>query len=74
MNSSRRNLLRAGLTAGGATGLAVAAKLADRYGLIPPDWGGVWGPGETLTYASQRLLMSRGSLAREFQRSQISQV
>ena len=30
--------------------------LAERYGLIPPDHGGIYGPGETLTYASQRLL------------------
>ncbi|HEX5322258.1 MAG TPA: molybdopterin-dependent oxidoreductase [Capsulimonadaceae bacterium] len=74
MTTSRRTLLRAGLTAGGAAGLAVAARLADRYGLIPPDWNGVWGAGETLTYATQRLLMSQGSLARQFQRSQISQV
>jgi DMSO/TMAO reductase YedYZ molybdopterin-dependent catalytic subunit len=72
---SRRKLLTAGLTtAGGAAGLAVAARLADRYGLIPPDWGGVWGPGETLTYASQRILTSYGSLAREFSRGEISKV
>ena len=44
---------------------------ADRYGLIPPDHGGIYGLGETLTYASQRLL-TRHSLAREFPRSQIS--
>ena len=74
MTTSRRTLLRAGLAAGGAAGLAVAARIADRYGLIPPDWGGVWGPGETLTYAGQRLLLSHGSLAREFQRSRISQL
>jgi DMSO/TMAO reductase YedYZ molybdopterin-dependent catalytic subunit len=70
---SRRKLITAGLgTAAGASGLAIAARLADRYGLIPPDHGGVYGVGETLTYASQRLLMSRHSLAREFDRSQIS--
>ena len=56
----------------GASGLAVAAKLAQRYGLIPPDSAGFYGPGETLTYAAQRLL-TRHSLAREFDRSQISQ-
>jgi DMSO/TMAO reductase YedYZ molybdopterin-dependent catalytic subunit len=55
-------------------GLGVAAKIADRYGLIPPDWGGVWGPGETLTYATQRMLMSFHSMAREFNRSEISKV
>src|SRR5271157_866540 len=69
---SRRKLITAGLaTVAGASGLAVAAKLAARYGLIPPDAGGLYGPGETLTYAAQRLL-GRHSLAREFSRSQIS--
>ncbi|MEP7366002.1 MAG: molybdopterin-dependent oxidoreductase [Acidobacteriota bacterium] len=69
---SRRNLIRSGLgVAAGASGLAVAAKIADRYGLIPPDGGGLYGPGETLTYAAQRLL-TNGSMAREFARKQIS--
>jgi hypothetical protein len=72
---SRRGLLTTGLaTAAGASGFAVAARLADRYGLIPPDPSGVYGIGETLTYASQRLLMSHHSLAREFDRSRISKV
>ncbi len=72
---SRRRLLATGLgTAAGASGLAVALHLADQYGLIPPDHGGIYGVGETLTYASQRLLMSQGSAAREFDRSQISKV
>jgi DMSO/TMAO reductase YedYZ molybdopterin-dependent catalytic subunit len=72
---SRRKLVTAGLaTAAGASGLAVAARLADRYNLIAPDHGGVYGAGESLTYASQRLLTSHGSMAREFHRSQISKV
>ena len=70
-NLSRRKLITAGLSAAGVSGLDVAARLAGRYGLIPPDGGGIYGPGETLTYASQRLL-TRHSLAREFPRSQIS--
>ena len=70
---SRRKLLTTGLLAtAGATGLGVAAKLARRYGLIPPDAGVLYGAGETLTYAAQRVL-TRHSLAREFDRSQISQ-
>jgi len=70
---SRRGLITTGLaTAAGASGLAVAARLADRYGLIPPDHGGIYGVGETLTYAAQRLLTANHSLAREFNRSQIS--
>ena len=69
---SRRRLITAGLVgAAGAAGLAVAANLAKRYGLIPPDAGVLYGPGETLTYAAQRLL-SRHSMAREFARSEIS--
>jgi len=71
-NLSRRKLITTGLAAtAGATGLAAGARLASRYGLIPPDYGGIYGPGETLTYASQRLL-TRHSMAREFPRSQIS--
>jgi len=70
---SRRKLITTGLaTAAGASGLAVAARLADRYGLIPPDHGGVYGVGETLTYGAQRILMANHSLAREFNRSQIT--
>jgi len=70
---TRRQLITTGVAAAaGASGLVVAAKLAKRYGLIPPDAGGIYGPGETLTYASQRLL-TRHSLAREFSRSQISE-
>ena len=69
---SRRKLITAGLaTVAGASGLAVAAKLAARYGLIPPDAGTLYGAGETLTYAAQRLL-TRHALAREFASSQIS--
>jgi DMSO/TMAO reductase YedYZ molybdopterin-dependent catalytic subunit len=40
--------------------------------LVPPDHGGIYGLGETLTYASQHLL-TRHSFAREFSRSQISE-
>ena len=71
-NLSRRKFLVSGaaLTAT-ASGLAVAARLAQKYGLVPPDHGGIYGLGETLTYATQRLL-TRHSLAREFSRSQIS--
>ncbi len=69
---TRRKLIKTGLaTAAGALGLGVAARLAQKYGLVPPDHGGIYGLGETLTYASQRLL-TRHSLAREFSRSQIS--
>jgi DMSO/TMAO reductase YedYZ molybdopterin-dependent catalytic subunit len=69
---SRRKLITTGLVAtAGVSGLAAADRLARRYGLIPPDCGGIYGPGETLTYAAQRLLTTH-SLAREFPRSMIS--
>jgi len=69
---SRRKLITSGLAAGaGVAGLTVAARLAERYGLIPPDHKGFYGPGETLTYAAQRVLTAH-SLAREFPRSMIS--
>ena len=69
---SRRKLFTTGLAAtAGVSGLAAAARLSQRYGLIPPDGGGIYGPGETLTYAAQRLLTTH-SLAREFPRSMIS--
>ena len=69
---SRRKLITMGLgAAAGITGVAVAAKLAGKHGLIPPDSSGVYGPGETLTYAAHRLLGSH-ALAREFSRDQIS--
>src|SRR4051794_33703403 len=71
-NISRRRLITTGLALGaGASGLAVADRLARRYGLVPPDSGGVVGPGKTLTYAAQRLIGGH-SLARDFPRSQIS--
>ena len=71
-NLSRRKLITTGIAAAaGVSGLGVAAHLAQKYGLVPPDHGGIYGLGETLTYASQRLL-TRHSLAREFSRSQIS--
>jgi hypothetical protein len=50
----------------------VAARLADRYGLLPPDHGGLFGIGSSLTYASQRLLTRGQPLAREFGREHIS--
>jgi DMSO/TMAO reductase YedYZ molybdopterin-dependent catalytic subunit len=67
---SRRDLIVAGLgTAAGAAGLNAA--LRGKHGLIPPDSSGIYGPGETLTYAAHQLL-GRNSMAREFPRSAIS--
>jgi DMSO/TMAO reductase YedYZ molybdopterin-dependent catalytic subunit len=69
---SRRKLITSGVAAtAGLAGLTAAARVAQRYGLIPPDHCGFYGPGQTLTYAAQRLLTTH-SLAREFPRSMIS--
>lgn len=69
---SRRKLITTGVAAAaGASGLAVAGRLTSRYGLIPPDHGVLWGAGETMTYACQRILTTR-TPAREFPRSMIS--
>ena len=70
---SRRALITSGIAAAvGVSGVAAVARIARRHGLIPPDSSGIWGPGETLTYAAQRVL-TRHSLAREFWRSEISE-
>jgi DMSO/TMAO reductase YedYZ molybdopterin-dependent catalytic subunit len=72
---ARRRFITAGLaTAAGASAVGAAVYLAERYGLIPPDHAGIIGVGETLTYATQRLMTARHSLAREFKRSDISKV
>jgi DMSO/TMAO reductase YedYZ molybdopterin-dependent catalytic subunit len=69
---SRRKLITTGVAAAaGVSGLAVADRLTRRYGLLPPDCRGIYGPGETLTYAAQRLLTTH-SMAREFPRTMIS--
>lgn len=67
----RRFVLGGAAATAGAASLAVADRLARKYGLLPPDDGGVYGPGETLTYAAQRILGAH-SMAREFPRSMIS--
>src|SRR5215471_12218590 len=72
---TRRRFITTGLaTAAGASGLGAAVYLADRYGLIPPDHAGITGIGATLTYATQRLITSQHSMAREFKPSEISKV
>ncbi|QEE30904.1 molybdopterin-dependent oxidoreductase [Terriglobus albidus] len=72
MSMTRRRMIVAAVAAGaGVSAAGVAARLARRYGLVPPDSGGIYGPGETLTYATQRLLTAH-STAREFSRNMIS--
>lgn len=64
---TRRSLLTGGVLAAGAAFAAVGR----RYGLVPPDAGGIYGPGATLAYAAHRIL-GRHALAREFPRGLIS--
>jgi len=56
----------------GVSAVGVAALIANQRGLIPPDYGGIFGIGETLTYAAHRVLTYRQPLAREFERAEIS--
>ena len=71
-NISRRKLITTGLAAtAGVVGSGRGRRLGQALWTIPPDSGGFYGPGETLTYAAQRLLTTH-SLAREFPRSMIS--
>jgi DMSO/TMAO reductase YedYZ molybdopterin-dependent catalytic subunit len=70
---TRRKLVTSSLVAAaGIAGLDVAARIADKYGFLAPDHSGILGAGEALTYGAQRILISHHSLAREFDRSQIS--
>lgn len=72
---TRRKLITSGLvTVAGIAGVAGAARIADKYGFLAPDHQGILGVGEALTYGAQRILMSRHSLAREFDRSEISKI
>ena len=68
---SRRTLLTAGLAAAGTSLVAATAAMGRRLGLVPPDAGGLYGAGETLTYAAHRLV-GRHGMAREFPRHMIS--
>ena len=46
---SRRKLITTGLAAtAGVSVLGVAARIAQKYGLVPPDHGGIFRLGETL--------------------------
>ena len=72
---TRRKLITSGVAvAAGIAGLGTAARIADKYGFLAPDHNGILGAGEALTYGAQRILMAHHSLAREFDRSQISKI
>ncbi len=69
---TRRRLIQAGAAAvAGVSGLAAVEGIGEHLGLIPPDHSVLYGTGETLTYAAQRIL-TQHSLAREFAPSEIS--
>jgi DMSO/TMAO reductase YedYZ molybdopterin-dependent catalytic subunit/thiosulfate reductase cytochrome b subunit len=70
---TRRTMIGSALGASAvASASGVAVLLAKRYGLVPPDHGGLFGVGETLTYGTQRVLLCRQPLAREFSRDRVS--
>ena len=72
---SRRRLIVNGLSAAASvTGVGAMIHVAGRNGLIPPDHTGLFGVGETLTYAAQRVVAGDLALAREFSRNDISKV
>ncbi len=66
---TRRKMIISGLA--GLGGVTAAGRLAAQYGLVPPDGGGIYGPGATLNYATHRLLTA-GASAREFAPQKIS--
>lgn len=68
---SRRALIAGGVAAAGAALAGPLATAGRRFGLVPPDSGGFYGPGETLTYAAHRVF-GRHAMAREFPRRMIS--
>jgi DMSO/TMAO reductase YedYZ molybdopterin-dependent catalytic subunit len=70
-NLTRRALLAGGVVAAGAAVGTALSAIGRRFGLVPPDANGIYGPGETLAYASHRVF-GRHALAREFPRSMIS--
>ena len=72
MTTVTRRALIAGsvVAAGSALGAAITAA-GRRFGLVAPDTGGIYGPGEALTYGAHRLF-GRHAMAREFPRSEIS--
>jgi len=69
--SSQQRALFARLRGRISQELVAYGKGSDRYGLIPPDHGVLYGTGETLTYACQRVLTTHRPL-HEFPRSMIS--
>jgi DMSO/TMAO reductase YedYZ molybdopterin-dependent catalytic subunit len=69
---SRRKWIRRGLwSAAGAAGVLGAKSVAEGSGLVPPNCGNVFRPGEILTFASQRILGGEAK-AREFSSAMIS--
>ncbi|MBC7842889.1 MAG: molybdopterin-dependent oxidoreductase [Gemmatimonadaceae bacterium] len=69
---SRRSLLAGGVTAAVAAVGSAVTIAGRRFGLVPPDAGGIFAAGNTLNYAAHRLF-GRNALAREFPRSMIAE-
>ena len=68
---TRRALIAGGVVAAGTVLGTAFAAAGRRFGLVPPDAGGLYGAGETLAYAAHRTF-GRNALAREFPRGMVS--
>jgi DMSO/TMAO reductase YedYZ molybdopterin-dependent catalytic subunit len=68
---TRRALVGGAVVAAGTVLGGARTVMGRRLGLVPPDAGGMYGPGETMAYAAHRLL-GRNALAREFPKHMVS--
>jgi len=68
---TRRSLLLGGIVAASGAVAAALTATSRQFGFIPPDWRGIYGPGETLSYSAHRLF-GRNAWARELPRGMIS--
>lgn len=69
---TRRKVVEGSIAAVAGASALGAAIAAARF--VPHNRGGLLGIGEALTYSAQRLITSNQALAREFDKTQISQV
>lgn len=71
-DTSRRKLITTAVAgAAGVSALTMTNRVGGGNNLLPPDAGGPYGCGHTLTYVAHRLLIGDAN-AREFDRSQVS--
>lgn len=68
---TRRSLIAAGAALASSAAATALGAAGRRFGLVPPDASGLYGAGNTLTYAAHRVF-GRHAMAREFPRTSIS--